>query len=91
MLTCFKKEIIMTDQSRTLYPYFILMLLLFSCGPGQDPEPVRSVSKIQIEDNGNSGNGSDIEINFREPSSTDDIKEYRVLVMKAGAAETYTE
>jgi len=42
-----------------------------------------SVSNIEVSDNGNAGDGSDIEVIFEEQSDQSNIQEYRIVVSKA--------
>ena len=70
----------------------LAILLLQSC---DDPEvlapPLDGVSDIQVFDNGNSGNGSDFEVNFTKESVTANIAEYRVFFVKSGEPDLSLE
>ncbi|MEL6256883.1 MAG: SMP-30/gluconolactonase/LRE family protein [Bacteroidota bacterium] len=70
---------------------FISPLYFFSC-EGEAPEPVDfgPVSEIVVMDNGNIGNASDIEINFKKQLDLKNIGEYRIFAIKAASASSFT-
>lgn len=81
----------MHNLKRSPHHYiFALALLLLSCNESEDTIPISSVGNFIVQDNGNTGNGSDIEINFQQPQPTDKLKEYRVIAVKAINAADFT-
>lgn len=64
---------------------YLIPLLLFACSDEAVPI-IEAVSAVEVQDNGNKGNGSDIEVHWKKQLSTTDIKEYRVFAMKAEKA-----
>ncbi len=77
--------------------FFVLLIICFTlfqtaCSDTAVEEPLialANVSEIVALDNSNSGNGSDIEVNFDKQSETSDIREYRVFLTKTSSASTF--
>ncbi len=67
-----------------------LSLILSGCFSNEDPEPLETVSDIIVSDNGNHGNGSDIEVNFTKPVDEKYVAEYRILVLKSENIQSFT-
>lgn len=63
----------------------ISLLFLFSCST-EDPFPLDPVRAIVVADNGNAGDGSDLEVFISEQFENENIVEYRAIVVKAGNA-----
>ena len=67
----------------------LLVLFQTACSDTGEEEtlsPIDNVSNITVQDNGNSGNASDIEVNFRKQTETTEIREYRVFLSKTNNA-----
>lgn len=66
---------------RTIIGLFIISVLV-SCNT-EDPFPLDPVRGIVAADNGNDGNGADLEVFIREQFENEDVVEYRAIVLKA--------
>ena len=64
--------------------------LIISCSSEEKAPPLEGISDIIVSDNGNQGNGSDLEINFDEQLDQSLISSYRVFVVKAENANSFT-
>lgn len=64
---------------------FIFCLFLFSCNT-ENPIPLDPVREIIPADNGNIGNGADLEVFISEQFENENIVEYRAIVVKASSA-----
>ena len=86
-------KIVGTINIRFWYPLGIFFLTLFTtCNNSDvDPVPLIPVQDIIVSDNSNSGNTSDIEVNFTKPISTDNIREYRVFLVKSELLDDVNE
>jgi len=78
-------------------PQFLqLLILLFpilfiSCeGEAPDPIDFGPVSEIIVMDNGNVGNGSDIEVNFKKQLDLNNIGEFHLFAIKASKATAFS-
>ena len=70
----------------------LLVLFQTACSDTGEEEtlsPIDNVSNITVQDNGNSGNASDIEVNFRKQTETTEIREYRVFLSKTNNAASF--
>lgn len=79
-------------QERSLFPTFILLLILagfISCEENVSPIDLAPVSEIIVADNGNEGNASDIEVNFKKQLDLNPIKEYRLFAVKETKASSF--
>lgn len=73
------------------FQYFFILLVLLSCSEREPLMTIDNVSNIVIADNGNSGDGSDIEVNFKKQIRTQDILEYRIMLIKYENADAFTK
>lgn len=69
----------------------IITLILTSCANNEDPLPIDLVTDIIVSDNGNEGNASDIEVNFTKQIPTENIREYRVFLVKSSLLNNISE
>ncbi len=69
------------SRLRTIYGLLIILVLI-SCN-SEDPFPLDPVRGIIAADNGNVGNGTDLEVFISEQFENEDIVEYRAIVFKA--------
>ena len=68
------------------------VLLQIACSESVEEQPLQSlanISEIKVLDNGNSGNASDIEVNFEKQAETNDVLEYRVFLTKSAVATSF--
>jgi len=83
----------MRITSRTTIYYFSLFVLsvFASCSKSEPADSLSNVSKIIVADNGNSGNASDLEINFQKQFDTKNILEYRIFLIKAENLKSFNQ
>ena len=67
----------------------ILLLCIISCQEDVPLIDLDIVSEIVVNDNGNEGNGSDIEVNFRKQPNSEDVGRYRVFVLKDNGSTSF--
>ena len=67
-----------------------IVILAISCQEEVILTQLDGVSEIIALDNGNNGDGSDIEVNFRKQPVSDAVGKYRVLILKNTAASSFT-
>ena len=77
-------------------PTFISVIFVLSCliscgdmGGGGSVELLQNISNITVDDIGNAGNGSDLEINFEKQNDVSFISEYRIMIIKTSKASSY--
>ena len=66
-----------------------VLLQQSACSEAVQEEPLQSlanISEIKVLDNNNNGDASDIEVNFKKQTETNDVLEYRVFLTKASAS-----
>ena len=66
-----------------------MIALSNSCNKEPEP-PIVGISDIIASDNGNLGNGSDVEINFTEQVNQSNVLEYGIILIKAEKANSFT-
>jgi len=77
-------------QSAYSIVFICLLILTLSCGESENNvEPINNVKNITVDDNGNAGNGSDIEVNFEKPTNITGIAEYRIIITKSSKASSF--
>ena len=69
-----------------LVPFFAI---LNSCEKTVAPQ-IQGITEIVVSDNGNAGDASDIEVNFKEQSEQSNILEYRVFLVKSENVNSFT-
>lgn len=67
-------------------PFLLSVMVLLSACNGEDPLPLENIREVFGADNGNNGDGSDIEVFFTKQLDFTGIAEYRAMVIKADGA-----
>lgn len=70
--------------------FFICALTMVKCAKIELGPPITAFVDICISDNGNSGNGSDVEVNLEGQLNIEHVSEYRFFMMKRSAQSSIT-
>lgn len=72
-------------MKRFLNTSLLLCLIgILSCGSNEEspaPTPLFAATNVSVKDVGNSGGSADLQVRFGKPSTTDNIEEFRIIVV----------